>query len=185
MATCNAFNTINIGDDCQIRIPGIQTVYNMAESNIDRSSGTDGFTIDVTGHTITEIHLTNSGTDDTYQEMQIPDGGNYTASGEFDNKTLGRTFGQEISVSVPLMDGETRYKIDNLIKRNSCVIVKANNGRYYHFGTRKGGYWSATDMSGVEGTDLSGFEMVYTSFAEAYIVYEIAAAAITAVINEA
>lgn len=183
--SCNT-NIVPIGLDCLENMGGIDTTYVMPYRNLDKTLYTNGFDINTTGHTITNIGLIDSGSTAIFQEIQVNE--NSSVWQETRQMDLANgSAGQEVTTTITFSksDGDTRYNVNNMIKQRSLVIIKNNDGRYFLLGFRKGGFWNSGDYSsGTSITDRNGFAITFTSY-ELELVYEVSSSLISTIVNEA
>ena len=163
---CNLWTTISV--DCIEGIGGVETIYTMKHSNLDTTGGTNGFTIDTTGHTVSNIFLNSSASTDVFQEIQTTDGSSvWVENRQFEIANGTQGWEVQLTYVIPKADATTRYQVNEMAKSKNLVIVKNVDGRYYLLGKRNGGYWTGGDYSsGTAISDRNGYSLVFTILSE-------------------
>jgi len=181
---CNNWGTIKL--DCLDEIAGVDWIAAMKENNLDRTSLTNGVTIDTTAHTITDIALVASASTNLFQEIQLAENSsNWVENRQFTLSNGSHGWELQLTANVPKNDGATRFVLNNMVKSRNIILIKNNDGRYYLGGLRKGGYWTGgSTASGQAVTDLNGASLVFTSY-ENTMMYEVSSAIVSALINAA
>lgn len=175
---CNQWGTINI--DCIEGIGGVETIYVMKHTNLATVSGTSGYDVDTTGHTITQIYVASDASTDIFQEIQTTDNSSaWVENRQFEIANGSQGWETQLTYVIPKSDADTRYDVNQMVKSKCLVIVKNVDGRYYLLGKRKGGYFTGGDYaSGQNLSDRNGYSLVFTSF-ELDTAWEISSSIIT------
>lgn len=152
----------------------------MKHSNLATASGTNGYDVNTTGHTITNIYVTSSASTAIFQEIQTTDNSSaWVENRAFEIANGSQGWETQLTYVIPKADASTRYDVNQMVKSKTLVIVKNVDGRYYLLGKRKGGYFTGGDYnSGQSLSDRNGYSLVFTSF-ELDTAWEVSSALIT------